>query len=74
MNNRELTGKEIRLIDNAFRKFTDQFDDDIYSKIMMEILLEELYGKPIPVSGKPEQRRCEDTDPDEGELPTYSID
>lgn len=72
--NKKLSHKELGLIDSTFRGFTDQFGIDKYSKIMIEILFEELYGKSISLPGKSQQERFENFDNTDGGMPTYTID
>lgn len=74
MKNKKLTQKELGKIDRTFDNFVGQFGKDVYTKIMLEVLLEELYGKSIPVSGESEQKRSDNIDNTGRALPTYEIE
>lgn len=59
----------------TIQTFWDQFgENDLCKQVLLEILLEELHGQTLSISGSPRQKGNQDFDNQQGTMPTYEID
>jgi len=54
--------EKLRLAQDGMSAFFEQFGQDVYTKIVLEVFFEKLYDKNIPVLSPPRQEGSEDPD------------